>query len=190
MNLHSYATIVCDPPWPETGAGVKGGRRGADRHYPLMKVTEIEALVLFVRSLVSPEGCHLYLWVTNNHLGAGLRVMATWGFEYRTCITWGKITTGGAPAIGLGQYFRGASEHCLFGVCGHLPYRMTLDAEPKRAQGRTLILAPRRDHSQKPDALLDMAELVSHPPRIELFARQHRLGWDVWGNEAEVQEYP
>lgn len=188
MNLHSYATIVADPPWPETGAGVKGGRRGADRHYPLMKLVEIAALAPFVQSLVSPEGCHLYLWVTNAYLPQGLTVMAAWGFDYRTCIVWGKVKADGTPTMGLGQYFRGASELCLFGVCGHLPYRMTLDEEPKRAQGRTLILAARHDHSQKPDALLDMAELVSHPPRLEMFARRHRLGWDAWGDEVGKEE--
>ena len=176
-----YCTIVADPPWPEYGGGKI--RRGANKHYALMSLDEIKALGEQVKAWRNPEGCHLYLWVTNNYLPAGLKVMEAWGFAYRTCITWGKTTETGTPAIGLGQYFRGASEHCLFGVYGHLPYRMTEGEVPKRGQGRTLILAPRQEHSRKPDALIDMAELVSHPPRLEMFAREHRLGWDVWGNE-------
>jgi len=84
--------------------------------------------------------------------------------------------------MGIGQYFRGASEHCLFGTYGHLPYRMTDGADSKRGQGRTLILAPRQEHSQKPVGLLEMAELVSHPPGLEMFARVKRPGWDAWGD--------
>jgi N6-adenosine-specific RNA methylase IME4 len=42
---------------------------------------------------------------------------------------------------------------------------------------------PRGAHSAKPEAFIDMVEQVSPPPYIELFARRHRLGWDVWGNE-------
>ena len=179
-----YCTIVADPPWPEYGGGKI--RRGANKHYSLMSLDEIKALGEQVKAWRSPEGCHLYLWVTNNYLPAGLDVMKAWGFDFRTCITWGKTTEAGAPAIGLGQYFRGASEHCLFGVYGHLPYRMTGGDDPKRGQGRTLILSPRQEHSRKPDALIDMAEVVSHPPRLEMFAREHRLGWEVWGNETGV----
>ncbi len=180
MLQAAYSTIVADPPWPEIG----GGKivRGAQAHYPLMPVKEIMGMGEWVKTLVSPEGCHLYLWVTNNYLHHGLHVMEAWGFDYKTTVTWVK------DRFGLGQYFRGQTEHCLFGVCGHLPYRMTSGDEPKRAQGRTLILAPRQEHSQKPDALMDMAELVSHPPRLELFARSKRQGWDSWGNEQLTDE--
>ena len=83
-----YKTIVADPPWPEYG----GGRikRGADRHYKLMSVNEIKAMAVQVRRLTDQEGCHLYLWVTNNYLPYGFEVMREWDFEYKTCITWVK----------------------------------------------------------------------------------------------------
>ena len=96
--LGRYCTIVADPPWPETGAGVKGGRRGADRHYPLMSVKDILAMGPQVKALRGEEGCHLYLWVTNNFLPAGLQVMEAWGFTYKTIVTWAKVS-GGAPQI-------------------------------------------------------------------------------------------
>lgn len=40
-----------------------------------------------------------------------------------------------------------------------------------------------RTHSTKPEFFQDIIESVSYPPRIELFSRRHRHGWDVWGNE-------
>lgn len=39
----------------------------------------------------------------------------------------------------------------------------------------------RGPHSQKPSAFLDEVERVSPGPRVELFARAPRLGWDSWG---------
>ena len=49
----------------------------------------------------------------------------------------------------------------------------------------SLIIAPVDRHSQKPTAFAEMIEtLHPHLPRLEMFARQHRAGWEVWGNEA------
>lgn len=67
-----YKTIYADPPWMERGAGKC--KRGADRHYPLMKTKDIKDLP--VKQLYDPEvGCHLYLWTTNNFLPDALEVM-------------------------------------------------------------------------------------------------------------------
>lgn len=165
-----YGAILADPPWPEYGGGKI--KRGADRHYPLMTVKEIMALP--VSTMALPDS-HLYLWVTNNYLPAGLSVMAAWGWRYVTCITWAK------DKFGLGQYFRGQTEHCLFGVRGNPGYQITPDG--KRKQGRTLITAPRDKHSAKPEELRSMIERVSPGPYLELFARTHAPNWDAWGNQ-------
>lgn len=172
-STKKYKTILADPPWSETGGGKI--RRGADRHYPLMKTSEVIAMAPFVKGLAE-ENCHLYLWVTNNFLEEGLRVMGAWGFVYKTKITWMK------DRFGLGQYFRGITEDCLFGVRGVLPYKKV---DGKRQQGVTGFNAPRTKHSEKPEEMRQMIEKVSYPPYIELFARKETLGWDVWGNEVK-----
>lgn len=170
--MKQYGTILADPPWLERGGGKI--KRGADRHYPLMKTRDICALPVSDLALAD---AHLYLWVTNNFLPDGLEVMRAWGFRYVTCITWAK------DKIGLGQYFRGQTEQCLFGVRGRPGYK-TFNG--KRCQGTTLIAAPRGEHSVKPARLRLMVERVSPGPYLELFARQAaRPGWDVWGNEVE-----
>ncbi len=160
-----YQTIYADPPWPEKGGGKI--KRGADRHYTLMSVAEIKGMSSWV-PLIAAQNCHLYLWVTNNYLPAGLEVMAAWGFRYITKITWVK------DKIGLGQYFRGKSEDCLFGVKGRLPYKIGTDG--KRMQGVTAFYSLRRAHSEKPPEMREMIECVSYEPRIELFARQPSEG--------------
>lgn len=176
-----FGTAVADPPWPEKGGGKI--KRGADRWYPTMSVRDIATLNVngkHVSELFAPDA-HLYLWVTNNFLPSGFNVMAEWGFRYVTCITWAKVTSTGAPQTGLGQYFRGATEHLLFGVRGHPPYKIVNGV---RGQGQTLILAPRtKVHSEKP-SVHSMVERVSHGPFIELFARKRVQGWAAWGHDA------
>lgn len=172
VNVGAYRTVYADPPWWEAGGGQI--KRGADRHYPLMKTRDICALPV---SSWAAEDAHLYLWVTNNFLRDGLEVMAAWQFRYVTTITWMK------DRPGLGQYFRGITEHCLFGVRGRLPYQLTEDGH--RLQGITgFFEAPRGEHSAKPATMREMIERVSPGPRLEMFARQPAAGWDVWGNES------
>ena len=178
MKSHShskYRVIYADPPWPEYGGGKI--KRGADRHYPLMSVGEIVRLGQSLEPYIADDGCHLYLWVTNTHLANGLLVMDAWGFRYKTTITWFK------DRFGLGQYYRGQTEHCLFGVRGRLAYRTS--EQGKRSQGVTAIQAPRTAHSRKPEDMRSMIEKVSHAPRLELFARRRAEGWSTWGNQVQ-----
>jgi N6-adenosine-specific RNA methylase IME4 len=164
----SYRTILMDPPWFERGGGKI--QRGADRHYPLLKTPEI--LVVILQSGVwrpAPDGCHLYCWVTNNFLKDGIWLVEALGFRYITLLTWAK------DRIGLGQYFRGQTEQLIFGVKGRLPAQVKTES--------TFIEARRGRHSAKPEESYEKIERVSPGPRLEMFARTQRPGWDTWGNE-------
>lgn len=169
-----YGCIISDPPWPEIGGGKI--KRGADRHYPVMSVKEIAELPV---NQIAADDCHLYLWTTNNYLEDAFDVIKAWGFQYITLLTWVKI---GRP--GLGQYFRGATEHVLFCRKGCPPYRLRDDG--KRAQGLTYFEAPRGEHSVKPEHIHGWAEQISPGPYLEMFARRGRPGWDTWGLEAPM----
>jgi len=168
-----YKTIYCDPPWHEQGGGQI--KRGADRHYNLMKTKDIINMKDFIDE-IADDDCHLYIWATNNYLEDAFKVINAWGFKYITTITWLK------DKFGLGQYYRGITEHCLFCRRGMLPYK-TIDG--KRQQGVSGFIAPREEHSVKPIDMRRMIEKVSYAPRIELFARQKTKGWDVWGDEVD-----
>jgi len=65
----------------------------------------------------------------------------------------------------------------LFGVRGKLP--------PNSRDQTTLLTAPNRKHSQKPNDIYPVIEAVSPAPYLELFARDKKSGWDVWGNEVK-----
>lgn len=166
-----YKTIYIDPPWMERGGGKI--KRGADKHYPLMNTADIAKLP--IKRLADSNGCHLYMWVTNNFMLDAFSLLKDWGFEYITLITWNK------DRMGLGQYFRGTTEHCIFASTKkRLPYKVV---DGKRQQGKTGFYEEKTIHSRKPVKMRQMIECVSYEPRIELFARQHIDGWDCWGNE-------
>lgn len=175
--MTTYQTILLDPPWPEQGAGKI--KRGADRHYPLIRKKEdILHTILRARDtdfVYTPhDDAHMYLWVTNNYLEWGLDILAWLGFKYKTNVAWGKVSNG-KPQMGIGQYFRGAHELLLFGTRGKC-------MKPEKA-GLTLLLAERTNHSRKPASSYDLIEETSPGPRLEMFARSRRPGWVSWGNE-------
>lgn len=172
-----FKCISIDYPWPEQG----GGRikRGADRHYRIVKKSECphELIRITYQSGVwvpDPVGCHLWCWATSNYLEDALFIMKALGFRYVNKLTWGKMRKGNVQK-GLGQYFFGSDELCLFGVKGRL-----------RACERvpTFFSAERTKHSKKPDVAYSMMEKVSPGPRLEMFARGPRKGWTVWGDES------
>ncbi len=185
--MKTYKTIYCDPPWPESGGGKI--KRGADRHYSLMKVKEIIALAPFIKA-ISENDCHLYLWTTNNYMEDAYKVARAWGFRPITVITWFKEGN-----IGLGQYFRGVTEQLIFNVKGRLPYKV-LDG--KRQQGRTGYNAPKGKHSVKPELFRQEIRKVSYPPYVEIFARPlddssdifatPMADWDFVGNEVDGKD--
>ena len=179
-----YRTIVADPPWRyRNDRGMptrsRAGRRSttAEGNYPTMTNEEIAALPV---SEWAADDAHLYLWVTNPRLYGErfvretqpIDIMEAWGFRYITMLTWHKL--GG---LGLGFHFRGDTEHVLFGVRGDLRI-------PAPARVSNHFAAARTGHSAKPDRFYEIVERVSPEPRLELFARRRRYGWDVWGNEA------
>lgn len=170
----AYRTIVVDPPW-RYGLRPHDVTHRARPPYPTMTNAEIAALP--IGAYAAPDA-HLYLWTTNPKLfGDGLsptpaEMVALWGFRYITLLTWHKL---GAP--GLGDWFRGDTEHVLFGVRGKAPI-------PPALRVSNHIAAQRGAHSVKPDRFFEIVERVSPGPYLELFARRRRYGWDVLGDEA------
>lgn len=172
-----YRTIVADPPWryrdklamrrSTTGTLI----RGAESHYSTMPLDAI--CVVPVGEWAAPDA-HLYLWITNAFLldGTGARVCEAWGFEARQLICWVK------PGIGMGHWYRNNVEHVIFAVRGRAPIL--------RKDLPTCFIADRRAHSEKPQAFLDLVEMASPGPHLEVFARQRRLGWDVVGDAVGV----
>jgi N6-adenosine-specific RNA methylase IME4 len=156
-------TILADPPWQYDNTRSNGA---AVNHYPTMTVAGVAALP--VKELAAFDA-HLHLWTTSTFLPAAFQVLSAWGFEYKSVFVWVK------EGMGLGNYWRVATEFLLLGVRGSCPF---LDhGQPN------WIATPRGIHSEKPQEIRALIERVSPGPFLELFARREALGWTVWGNE-------
>jgi N6-adenosine-specific RNA methylase IME4 len=183
-----YQTIVADPPWehPDSGkrtqptkGGTWGGKwvgHGSKVPYERMTLEEIKALP--VPELAARDS-HLYLWTTNGFLRDAFTVLDAWGFKFSTVLTWCKAPMG----LGLGGAFSITTEFVLHARRGKLAPLQRLDTtwwQFKRPHNQNGGPA----HSAKPEAFLDYVELVSPEPRVELFARRARFGWDYWGDQS------
>ncbi|MHB1869636.1 MAG: MT-A70 family methyltransferase [Steroidobacteraceae bacterium] len=173
-----FHTVLADPPWQfqnKTGKVAPEHKRLA--RYGTMTLDEIAALPV-ARRVTEPE--HLYLWVPNALLPEGLRVMAAWGFQYKSNLVWHKVRKDGGPdERGVGFYFRNVTELVLFGVRGK--NARTLAAGRRQVN---LLATRKREHSRKPHELYPIIEACSPGPFLELFARGARQGWAVWGDQA------
>jgi N6-adenosine-specific RNA methylase IME4 len=177
-EVKKYKTIYADPPWNQTGGGQS--KRGADRHYPLLKEDQIIKVMKDALKDKVEDNAHMYMWVANNHLPEAIRIIEALGFRYVTNLVWSKT------AYGLGRYFRGQHELCLFATKGNgISVRTDKNNVPSLV-GQSLL--PRRRHSQKPDEMYSLIEDRSHGPYLEMFARQKREGWDSWGNDPSILE--
>lgn len=161
-----FATIVIDPPWDwgDEGDVDQMGRSRPD--YATMSIAELRGLPV---GELADVDAHIYLWITNRSLPKGFDLLEAWGFRYITALTWVK------PSFGMGNYFRGQTEHVLFGVKGSQPLR-------RKDQG-TVFHEPRGPggHSSKPTGFYDLVESCSPGPYLEMFSRSERDGWVSWG---------
>ena len=164
-----FATIVIDPPWDFADEGDANPLGQAKGDYASLSMDEILQLPVDV---LADADCHLYLWITNRSLPKGFRLLEAWGFRYITCLTWVK------PSFGIGTYFRGQTEQVLFGVKGSQPL--------KRKDVGTVLRADRGDggHSSKPVEFFELVESCSPSPYLEIFSREERDGWTVWGEDS------
>jgi|688.fasta_scaffold136060_3 N6-adenosine-specific RNA methylase IME4 len=164
-----FATIMIDPPWDWGDEGDQDQLGRARPDYATMSKEQLLALPL---PDLADDDCHLYLWITNRSLPKGFELMERWGFRYVTAITWAK------PHFGMGNYFRGQTEHVLFGVKGSQPL--------KRKDVGTLFESARGKggHSSKPPEFYKLVESCSPGPFLEMFSRSEREGWKTWGENA------
>ena len=159
--------IVIDPPWP-TQKILRDVRPNQDEFdYPTMTIEEIGKLP--IADLADPEGCHVYLWTTHKFMPAAFDLFKGWGVRYQCLMTWNK-NVGFTPFSWMYD-----TEHVLFGRIGTLKLlKMGL---------RLGFEAQVNGHSVKPDIFYERVVEASPGPRLELFARKEREGFQVWGNE-------
>jgi N6-adenosine-specific RNA methylase IME4 len=172
-----YRTIVADPPWHITLKMGAGGRRAraTEVPYAMMSLEDIKALPV---AAMADDEAHLYLWATRRLFreGEAAAVARAWGFEPCGELIWGLRNPG------MGGFNGNGHEPILLASRGGLAF-------PKNELPAGVMFwrqpyAHGKLHSAKPEGFLDLVERVSPEPRLELFARRARFGWDYWGDES------
>lgn len=165
----TYHTIVVDPPWSYGNNSGRQRTEYADRAWDLSRITAFKDEWLGAR--IPDDWCHLYLWATDIYAGDVNAILEAWGFTPKVWLVWVK------DRFGMGNYYRHQHELCMFATRGK--------QRLKRKNASTVFYAPITKHSEKPDAFYALVESCSYGPFLDVFARKHRAGWDVWGDEVE-----
>ena len=172
-----YRLCYADPPWEFATRSPKGKGRSQEAYYDTLPVSVL--VTLPVQEMMADDSV-LLLWVPKPMLPRAFEVIEAWGFAYKTNgFVWVKLTKNidgldlsqAKLHFGLGFWTRANPQQCLLATRGS-PKRINRDVPE-------LIIAPVREHSRKPDEVYDRIERLVAGPYVELFARQHRLGWDT-----------
>lgn len=179
-----YRVVAADPAW-SFGDRLPGAKRGAERNYEVMTVDRIRG---FLRAFGDPcaEECLLFLWRVASQVEEAYSVVRAWGFVPKTELVWRKLTPSGLDHFGMGRILRASHESCIVAARGkysslilnHSTRSMFSAPVPTDANGRII-------HSAKPDAFYAIVERLVSGPRLELFARRRRTGWDCFGQEVD-----
>lgn len=182
-----FGVIYADPPWRFETRSAAGQDRAPEAHYPTLDMKELSGLWPEIQALAAPD-CALFLWAVDPLLPEALHLIEDWGFTYKTvAFTWAKTNPkeGGPDDFGiwhrgLGYWTRANPEMCLLATRG-APTRLARDVDQ-------FVIAARRAHSAKPEAVRERIEALVPGPYLELFARDPRDGWTVWGNQISEAE--
>lgn len=171
-----FPIIYLDPPW-EYKDKSHAGKRGSIYKYPSMSDEELASLPI---SDIAADQSVILCWATAPKLPVAIKLIAAWGFKYKTIgFVWVKTNRrAGTPFMGMGSYTRANAEFVLLGVRGKATKLV------KNHSVHQIIQSPIREHSQKPEEVpIEIVKLFGDLPRVELFARSQREGWMVCGNE-------
>lgn len=182
--VRCYSIIYADPTWDFKVWSDKGAGRSASQHY---KITPLDELKKLDVAQLAAKDSLLYMWVTSPNMEASWELMHTWGFKFVTVgFYWVKLNKR-APKIG------GWTERDFFMGCGYYTRKNVEQVwVGKRGNGiprinrgvRELVISPRGEHSVKPREVAErIVQLHGDVPRLEMFARDKKPGWDVWGDE-------
>ncbi|HSC88534.1 MAG TPA: MT-A70 family methyltransferase [Polyangiaceae bacterium] len=178
-RVKPFHVVVADPAWMH-GDQLPGPGRGASKHYAggVMPTNEI------MRFPLPPiaRDAWLFMWRLHTHHDDALAVARAWGFDRPPVseFVWVKQTLDGTrPRIGMGRTLRMAHEVCLVFRRGR--------PERHDAGVGSVILAPRLEHSRKPEEFFAAVDRLVGPNvrKLELFARRARPGWECIGDEVQ-----
>jgi len=158
-----FDVVVIDPPWNYGTEYDPEGRRCASP-YPEMSIEELKQL-----NIPANENCVLWLWTTNAFMHDAFHLLEAWKFEPKTILTWVK------DKMGLGDWLRGQTEHCILAVKGKPVINLTNQT--------TVLYGKTSGHSCKPEEFYSLVDSLCYGRKLDYFARKEREGWVSFGTK-------
>ena len=178
---NTYDLILADPPWKQKKGGKKSVRpdsSGKELDYPVCTLDEIKSHLKQADKLVRGENSILFLWTIDKYLFEAQHIAEELGYKLHARMIWNKVT--GIPAAFTVRY---GHEYLLYMYKG----KLIPVATEERGKIHTVFTEKVQKHSQKPEVSYEIINrLYPNLKKLELYARQEREGFDVWGNEVPV----
>ena len=168
-----FSVIAVDPPWDYRQRLQHGKRKssgGAADHYPTISIDDLKTFP--IKDLLAKDAI-VFMWATAPLMHDAIDLGRAWDLHYGTvAFVWDKLK------VNPGYYTLSQCEYVLCWKRGKIP-------QPRGIRNaRQLVIEKRTEHSTKPDEVYHRIEaMFPHHNKLELFAREPRGGWTVWGNE-------
>lgn len=214
---NTYHAQEMDIPWLYKELGMSGGSGGWNPakeltpRYDQMTFAQVLASCQEFKR-VQAEKCHCWIWAPPLFLVHAHKVAWEMGHEVKQIYTWVKTTDGlkrtqkglkiftkamleiamqvirafgmtgkPFPRTGFGYWGKGCTEFLL--QTSNDPSFHCLNG----SRESNVFFAPSEGHSVKPDIAYETIRRNSPGPRVSLFQRRHREGFDCWGNQLGVK---
>ena len=172
-----YGLILADPPWKQAKGGKKSVRptsSGTTLDYPVCSLEEIKEH-LKEAAKHTTENSILFLWTIDKYLFEAQQIAEELGYKLHARMIWNKVV--GIPAAFTVRY---GHEYLLYMYKG----KLLPVATGERGKIHTVFVEKVQRHSKKPEISIEIINrLYPSLEKLELYARQHRDGYDCWGNE-------
>lgn len=177
--MNKYQIILADPPWQQAKGGKKNVRpnsSGEKLDYPTLGMNKICSIICDV-SLLGDFNHNFFLWAIDKTLWDAEKIMRGLNYKLHARMIWNKVT--GIPAAFTIRY---GHEYLLW----FYKTKLLPVALEERGKIHSVFTEQVKRHSQKPEIAYQIIErLYPNTNKLELFARNKREDWDVWGNEVE-----
>lgn len=183
--MKKYSIIYADPPWEFSNKNTGGSMKsGASSQYNVMTIEQLKKLDI---PSVCADNCVLVMWYVSSQPQEAIDLCKAWGFTIKNMngFVWVKLTQMFLQFFGMGFWTRAGAECAIIATKGK--------PKPFSKRVRQVRLAVVGRHSEKPSEFRgDIVELCGDVPRLEMFARQAPVGWDVFGDQVnssiEIEE--
>jgi len=166
----TFRVIYADPAWSYNDKQDTPQLGGASKHYDTMSIAELSKLPV---NKISEKNSILFLWVTSPLLEDSFKVVASWGFKYKTSFIWDKVKHN------MGHY--NSVRHEILLVCT----KGSCTPDNKVLYNSVQRIERNNNHSEKPIEFLNIIDdLYSYGNKLEMFCRTiKKENWYGWGNE-------